>query len=224
MIKAVLFDLDNTLTDFMYMKRISCEAAINAMIDSGLKMDKDAAEKKLFELYKTHGIEDQTIFQKFLTDVQGSVDYRMLANAITAYRRRQAGVLVPYPHVRSTLIKLKERGIKLAIVSDAQRMRAWLRLSEMNLTEFFDVVVTLDDTGKLKPDEAPFKSAIQKINVRPNEILFIGDNPDRDIKGAKQLGMKTALAKYGQQFFSDDVIADYELNDFADLLRVITSK
>ena len=51
MIKAVIFDLDNTLIDFMKFKRISCEAAINAMIDAGLDVNKDIAMDNLFNLY-----------------------------------------------------------------------------------------------------------------------------------------------------------------------------
>ncbi len=222
MLKAVLFDLDNTLIDFMKMKKMSCEAAISAMRDSGLEMEQEEAYEKLFELYGVHGIEDQKIFQKFLKDVLGAVDYKILSNAVTAYRRVQMGFLSPYPHVRSTLISLREKGLRLGVVSDAPKMRAWLRLSEMNLTDFFDVVVTLDDTGELKPSRLPFEAAINKLQILPEEILFVGDNPGRDIAGAKELGMKTALAKYGQMFPSEGIKADFELGDIADLLTVIS--
>ena len=88
MIKAVLFDLDNTLIDFMRMKRNSCEAAISAMIDAGLKIKKEKAQKKLFKLYDKYGLEEKKIFQKFLKEEVKKVDYRILANAIVAYHLR----------------------------------------------------------------------------------------------------------------------------------------
>ena len=66
MIKAVLFDLDNTLIDFMKVKRSSVNAAINAMLAAGIKLKKKKATKILYGLYKKHGIEHQQIFQKFL--------------------------------------------------------------------------------------------------------------------------------------------------------------
>jgi len=50
-IKAILFDLDNTLVDFMAMKRKSCEAAIDEMISAGLGMKREEALKILFEMY-----------------------------------------------------------------------------------------------------------------------------------------------------------------------------
>ena len=66
MIKAILFDLDNTLIDFMRLKRLSCEAAVDAMIGAGLNTKKTKALKVLFELYDIHGLEDSNILQKLL--------------------------------------------------------------------------------------------------------------------------------------------------------------
>ena len=220
MVKAVLFDLDNTLVDFMRMKEQCCEAAIHAMVEAGLPLDERSARKRLFEMYREVGIENQTIFESFLKKEMGEIDFKVLAAGIAAYRRVKSGNLVPYPYVRKTLVKLKERGLKLGIVSDAPRLQAWLRLAEMNLTEFFDVVVALEDTGKLKPNEMPFKKAIEKLGVKPEEILFVGDNPGRDIKGAKALGMKTALAKYGQLFEGKEK-ADFELKNVKDLQKIV---
>ncbi|MAG18265.1 MAG: hypothetical protein CL944_02205 [Candidatus Diapherotrites archaeon] len=219
--KAVLFDLDNTLIDFMRMKKISCEAAISAMVDAGLEMNKDEAYGKLFELYGVHGIEHQEIFQKFLEETKGDIDYKILSRGIAAYRKMQAGYLEPYPHVRSTLITLREKGLQLGIVSDAPRLKAWMRLAEMGLTDFFDFVVTLDDTGELKPSALPFNAALEQLDCLPEEILFVGDNPGRDIKGAQESGMKTALAKYGQLFPSEGIKADFDLLDIADLVNLV---
>ena len=218
--KAVLFDLDNTLIDFMRMKNISCEAAISAMIDAGLALDKEKAHKILFDLYGVHGIEHQEIFQEFLKQVTGKIDFKILSRGINAYRKMQIGYLEPYPHVRSTLIALKEKGLVLGIVSDAPKLKAWMRLTEMGLSDFFDVVVTLDDTGKRKPSKMPFKAAIRELKFRPEEILFVGDNPARDIEGAKSVGMKTALAKYGQIFPDTKLKADYELRDISELKKI----
>ncbi len=219
--KAVLFDLDNTLIDFMRMKKISCEAGIAAMIDAGLPMDKEKAYTLLFDLYGVHGIEHQEIFQEFLKKAMGKIDYKILSRGINAYRKMQVGYLEPYPHVRSTLIALKAKGLTLGIVSDAPKLKAWMRLTEMGLADFFDVVVTLDDTGKRKPDAMPFKAALQALKCKPAEILFVGDNPARDIDGAKKAGMKTALAKYGQIFPDSKTKADYELRDIEELKKLV---
>ena len=220
MIKAVIFDLDNTLIDFMTMKKISCDAAISAMIGAGLNVDKEKATKELFKLYDKYGLEKKTIFQKFLKKVAKKIDYEVLASGIVAYRRVRTGFLEPYPHVVDVLFELKRRGIKLAIVSDAPRLKAWIRLVSMKINHLFDAVVTFDDTKEMKPSTMPFKFAFRKLKVKPQECLMVGDRPERDIKGAKKLGMMTCFAKYGNPKAKASE-ADYEINDIKELLEIV---
>jgi putative hydrolase of the HAD superfamily len=225
-IKAVLFDLDNTLVDFLKMKKMSCEAAITAMIDAGLPLPKEKAMRILWDLYDKYGIEYSKIFQQFLTKTLGSIDWKILASGIVAYRSVKTGFLEPYPHVMPTLLKLKERGYRLGVVSDAPRMKAWLRLAAMHIADFFDLVVTIDDAdGKAKPNPAPYKVALKKLGLDPGEVIFVGDNPNRDILGAKKLGIRTVLAKYGEWTRAKEksLRADYEINDVKELLKILGS-
>jgi len=221
MIKAVIFDLDNTLIDFLKMKKMACSEAVDAMIDAGLKIKKDKALEMLYELYGVYGMEYQKIFQKFLKKALGSINYRILAYSILAYRKVKEGFLTPYPGTKQTLIKIKEKKLKLAIVSDAPRLQAWLRLSAMKLDDFFDVVVALEDTGRLKPHKLPFSAALKKLGVKPSECLMVGDNPERDVKGAKNLGMKTCLAKYGLTYKATRFKPDFEINEIRELVDLI---
>lgn len=221
MLKAIIFDLDNTLIDFMKMKHMSIEAAASAMIDAGLNHTKKRIVKKLVDLYSTFGWEDQTVFQKYLKDEEGKVDYRVLANAINAYRRVRSSFLEPFPHVMGTLLKIRESGIKLAIVTDAPRLKAWTRLTAMKIDSFFDIVVAFEDTNKLKPSKKPFEVALRKLKLKPEECLMVGDMLERDIKGAKKLGMKSCFAKYGNPNSISNVRPDYVIKDIRELLKII---
>jgi len=231
MIKAVLFDLDNTLIDFMLMKRKSCEAAVSAMIAAGLKAPKKKILEILFELYDKYGIEYKKIFQELLKKLTGRIDYRIVSEGVVAYRRAKMLYVKAYPNTRSTLLKLREMGIKLGIVSDAPSVNAWIRLVEMGIQDFFDVVITLYDTGKTKPSPIPFKKALEKIKTRPEETLFVGDWIEKDIEGAKALGMKTAFAKYGAVMLEKNGKikpyrpvqsgADYDLNSISDIAEIV---
>jgi len=220
MIKAVIFDLDNTLIDFMRIKKVSCDAAVSAMIDAGLDVKREKAMKTIFKLYDLHGLEEPKIFQKFLMDITGKVDYRILANGIVAYRKVKAGFLEPFPHTSYVLLKLKDKGKKLGIVTDAPRLKAWLRLAAMKIGDFFDVVVTFEDTKKHKPHNLPFNAALRKLNLKAEECLMVGDWPERDIKGAKKLGMKTCFARYGNPKIKKSN-ADFEIDDIKDLLKIV---
>ena len=219
MIKAIIFDLDNTLIDFMKMKTISCEAAMDAMISAGLKIDKKKGMKILFDLYFQYGLEYQKIFQVFLKKVSGRIDYGIMASGIVAYRRVKEGLLYPYPNVVSTLNELK-KCYKLVILSDAPRIQAWIRLAAMNLQNVFDYVITFDDTKSRKPNSKPFLLALKKINLKPEECLMVGDSLKRDIAPAKKLGFKTVFAKYGGNYENFKVKPDYSISDIKDLLKI----
>ena len=218
MIKAILFDLDNTLIDFMTMKTVSISAAVDAMRKAGLKKPKKESLELIYELYLEKGMEDPKIFQKFLKKTNNNIDYRILASAIVAYRKARKDYLKPYKGVRPVLLELGKK-YKLAIVTDAPKLKAWIRMVHLQVDTLFDVVVAKEDTGRLKPSKMPFLAAIKKLEVKPGECLMVGDDQKKDIKGAKTLGIKTCFARYGNKEAKNSK-ADYVINEFEELLRI----
>jgi putative hydrolase of the HAD superfamily len=223
MIRAIVFDLDNTLVDFMAMKKQAVEAAAWAMVDSGLPMSIDEAIAGVYKTYDALGIEYQQVFDQFLTNELGYIDYKILASGIVAYRRAREAALQPYPHVKMTLVQLLRKGLKLAVLSDAPRREAWLRLCQLGLHHTFDVVVTYEDTGFRKPARQPFEHVMSLLGVAPNEAVMVGDWPDRDVTGAKSVGLWTVWAKYGNTFNVETTDADFEAEGILDLHRIIDS-
>ena len=221
MIRAVIFDLDNTLVDFMRMKRMAIRAAVDAMIDAGLALDRKAAESEIQAIYDREGIEYQRVFDDFLEAHLGHLDHKILASGIVSYRRAREAALVLYPHVTATLMELIKSGIRLAVVSDAPRREAWLRLCYLNLHHLFDVVVTFEDTGERKPSPAPFRTALERLGVKADGALMVGDWPERDMVGATQLGIRTVFARYGDTFGTVESGADFEIEDIHELVDVV---
>ena len=221
MIKAVIFDLDNTLVDFMAMKRQAVDAAIHAMRDAGFKLSADEIHGRIDAIYKQRGIEFQNVFDELLYNEFSKIDYKILSAGVIAYRRAREAALVPYPHVYMTLMELTKMHIKLAVVSDAPAKEAWLRLCYLNLHHIFDVVVTFDDTGERKPNPGPFKKALDRLRVSAAEALMVGDWAERDVVGAAQVGMKTIFAKYGDTFGTLVSNADYDVDDVSEVIEIV---
>ena len=221
LIKGVIFDLDNTLLDFMKMKEFAVKAAIKGMIEAGLKVNEDKSYIEINSIYEEFGWENQKVFDVFLEKTIGHVDNKFLAAGIVAYRRAREANLMAYPNVNKTLLALSKSGIKLGVVSDAPSREAWMRIYYLNLYHYFDVVITYDDSGERKPSPIPFQLALDGMGLRPEETIMIGDWPERDVVGAQQIGMKTAFARYGDTFGTVNSGADWDLNDIYQLVGII---
>jgi putative hydrolase of the HAD superfamily len=91
----------------------------------------------------------------------------------------------------------------------------------LDLQYYFQHVVTSQDYGVHKPDPLPFRKALELLEAEPAEALMVGDWAERDIEGAKRLGIQTAWAKYGDTHEVKDSGADYVLGDVLELLDIV---
>ncbi|MBI4146028.1 HAD-IA family hydrolase [Candidatus Woesearchaeota archaeon] len=231
-VDAVVYDLDNTLVDFHTMKRQSVDAALDKMIERGLPVNKSEAWCIVDEVYRNHGWEDPLLFWHVAeyAGIRKEVQLERFAQmGKTAYRRRQRDFLHPYEGVVETLDGLKELNVRLAILSDAPRLKIFDRLCDTGLEPYFeDSVVGGDDGGHLqKPSAEAFQRVLSVLERdSPQGVLMVGDHPVRDILGAKNYGFGTAWAKYGfVPKLQQDVIpltrADYTLETPTDVLEIV---
>ena len=225
-IRAILFDLDNTLVDFLQMKEKSCKAAVRAMVAAGLHMGELEAYEQLIKKYFDVGIESNVAFSEFLRSI-GQFDHKILAAAINAYLDAKRKCLKPYPNVKPTLRKLQKNGILLLIVTDAPKTKAYQRLIGMGIEPFFKFVVGFEDTNSLKSTGLPLILALDIVrkelpDLLEEQILMVGDSIDRDIVPARKCGLRTVLSKYGQKKVALGIEPDFELADFKDLIEICT--
>ncbi|MBT3866039.1 HAD-IA family hydrolase [Candidatus Woesearchaeota archaeon] len=225
-LKAVLFDLEMTLFDAESHKKKSVELAAQAMVDAGLKMEKEDAGKLLWKEYKKvfHG---SNVISDFLKN-NNQFDPIILEAGINGYRKVWVENTESYPGVKETLTKLKSLGLRLAIVTDAPLKKALKRVNALGLSDFFEEVLgpnEFDDNLPRKPSPEPFLKALNQMGLKPEEAAYVGDWPERDIKGANEVGLISIHAKYGN-VLSDNSYkgkSDYEINAFNELLGVIHS-
>ncbi|MEZ7171671.1 pyrophosphatase PpaX [Sporosarcina sp. OR05] len=123
--------------------------------------------------------------------------------------------------VSETLQRLKENGMKMAIVSTKRNNMVMRGLQLMGLEDFFDTVIGLDDVQRPKPDPEPLLLALERLGSKPEEALMIGDNT-HDIGGGKNAGVRTAGVAWSLkgEAFIRSLEPDYVLQHISDLLPI----
>tara|TARA_B100000686_G_scaffold196033_1_gene202924 strand:+ start:1236 stop:1964 length:729 start_codon:yes stop_codon:yes gene_type:complete len=127
-----------------------------------------------------------------------------------------------YPEVISVLNSLKSMGVRMGVVSNTTNP-GFMKENEMQasgLKPYFEFAIYSSDTLYRKPHPSIFELAIESLNMKPKEILFVGDNISSDVVGAKSVGMKSAWVNRERKKVPVGGEPDYELYSLEDLLRI----
>ncbi len=202
-IKAIFFDLDQTLIDWIGYKESAIIASASSMRNAGLDLPEEEIRKMIKEIYDEKGWEYQKVFDDLLKKVglkpEDKVYNKIKAAGVVAYREMKAKYLKPYPDIPIALKELNDMNYKLGIISDAPSFQGWQRLYELKLIDYFDESHIY--IGKnIKASKKIFEDIMKEHNYSPSELLMVGDNPKRDIKPANEAGVVTVLIKYGQVY------------------------
>lgn len=145
---------------------------------------------------------------------------------LQAYRWGAAPGTIVFPDVIDMLKLLQSHGIRVGIVTNAYQPM-WMRdveLHEHGLLEFFpECRISAADVGYLKPHPSIFEFALECLGTKPEETIFIGDNPVADIAGGQGAGMQTVLriTHPSPPMLSGLIVPDHALNSFAELPDVL---
>lgn len=193
MIKAVFFDIDDTLYDTSGFARLARKAAINVMIDAGLPLSSDEAYKLLREIIKEKGSNYDKHFNVLTKRVFGEEKPLLIALGMITYHNVKFALLRLYPDTMSTLIYLKSKGYHLGVISNGITIKQWEKLIRLGLHHFFDQVVTSQEAGVEKPDAKIFQLALDQMGCKPPQSVMIGNKFSDDILGALNMGMSAIL-------------------------------
>jgi HAD superfamily hydrolase (TIGR01549 family) len=198
MIKAVLFDLGNTLVyshPEVIFQRILAEHGVTRSLDQVTSaLIRGTAE---FDIKKHEGLSAHEFYTRWNIvqlkhlGLKGP-KARRLAGTIDSQWWKYAEFHL-YPDVRETLLKLKRMRLKLGLITGGYEEDIEMIIPKMGLAELFDVKVGMNTTGKRKPNPKAFKYALKQLKLEPNEAIFIGDNLEADYEGAEKVGMIPVL-------------------------------
>lgn len=167
-IKAVLFDLDGTLTRY----NLDYHFAIVEIADelNKLHLGKFDTNARL-TINAMLNILEVRIAEKEFTLLLPKI-YKIMDK----YELEFAKHVEPLPNVRRTLRTLKDTGLRIAIVTNNGQVAAKATITRFNITSLIDILVTREDASKVKPDGATVKEALDRLGLESDEVVFVGDS------------------------------------------------
>lgn len=213
-IRALLFDAG----DLLYYRAERGKFFGEFLAGRGLALDleeNEADEKYSLRQQAYRGEIGQLDYQKKLLNIYGITEPEQIAQGLQALRQDEDNVQF-FEGVRETLIALKEKGYLMGIVTDtANPVHTKLSWFERGgFGHVWDAITSSMDVGARKPDPKIYLSALEQLGIPTEQAVFVGHDQE-EIAGAKAIGLKTIAFN-----FDVDVVADYYVDKFADILKV----
>jgi putative hydrolase of the HAD superfamily len=227
-LKAVVFDWGGTITPWddgeweprwqdaaRFVAPDAATAAVDALVQ---------AEKDIWSNWRATG-EVGSILD-VPRAAAGSLGLELPDEAVlemlTLHRRFMASLVHARPEARPTLAALQQRGLKTGLLSMSHWPKEWHEeiFSDDGMVGLFDVCLLGADVKQSKPHPDSFLAVLDRLGVKPQESVFVGDNPQADIAGAQAVGM-TAIWLPNGRLTADGVEADAVISNLSQVVTVI---
>ncbi|MEM3555579.1 MAG: TIGR02253 family HAD-type hydrolase [Candidatus Micrarchaeia archaeon] len=209
MVKAILFDIDNTLFPSSEFAELARKNALNAMIAAGLDVDEEAAYRKLLKIINKYGPNYPKHFNALLRELGKKSEPKIIAAGVVAYHQTKASIF-PFPDVPKTVIQLREQGYTICVASEGRAIKQWDKLIRLGLHNLFHYVfVTPKKTKKF------YSSILKKLRMQPHDVVMVGDSVEKDIEPAKEAGITTVLLSKKKNN------ADYNITAIKELIPIL---
>ncbi len=211
MIKAVFFDIDDTLYDTSGFAKLARKAALNVMIDAGLPLSPDEAYALLREIIKEKGSNYDRHLNVLTKRVFGEEKPLLIALGMITYHNVKFALLRLFPETMSTLIHLKAQGYHLGVISNGITIKQYEKLVRLGLHHFFHSVITSQEAGVEKPDIAIFELAMKTMGCKAENSVMIGNSFNDDVLGAINAGMSAVFLTHGLKDSEKAIIEERNL-------------
>jgi len=219
-IRAVLFDLDQTLLDrttslkrflnwqvdcLQLVPKIEKEKFIQCFIelDANGTVWKDVVYRQLIQKFKITQFNTQELEQQLLN----------------SYIQDFNQFCVAFAGVETVIQTLFKVGYSLGLISNGKTPFQEHNFQALGLSEYFSCILVSEAIGLRKPQPEIFQMACQQMNVIPEQCVMIGVNEIADIQGAKNIGMQTILFNAEQEIKLTQ--ADDQVQCFGEILSII---
>lgn len=188
MVKVVVFDLDDTLiSEKEYIR--SGYLHVAGIIEDRFAMDKKQVFDELMSLFNVSPL---NVFNRLYVKYQIEYSKEMILDLVKEYRGHFPDIQF-YDDVLPCLSELRRSGIKVGIITDGYAIAQRQKLKAIQADEYFDEIIVTDELGReyWKPHPKAFELMKEKFRVNFDEMIYVGDNPEKDFYISKTYPIKT---------------------------------
>jgi putative hydrolase of the HAD superfamily len=202
---AIFFDIDDTLystSDFAARARA---ASVDAMIAAGLQVPREELLAELDEVVKEFSSNYPLHFNRLVQRLprralKGVNTALILAAGVVAYHETKARELAPYPDALALLRKLARTRLTIGVITDGLEVKQAEKLVRLGVLAYVNplAVYISDQVGINKPNPKLYLRACADLNLKPANVMYVGDNPRNDIDPPNRIGMATVRLRRGR--------------------------
>ena len=222
-IRAIIFDLDDTLYDCNGTLVVRGRRQVAKTIAKLINCSEDEAYQLQLEMDEKFGV-NTNIYEKIVTlyNLPGTYAQELLEEFVHI----DISDITVFPDVMDTMIQLKARGYWVVLVTsgDKEIQRKKIDVLGLNNRYFDDIVITERNNDQSK--KACFQEIMKRYDLQPEEVICVGDKIDDELAASKSLGMVTVMFEHGRHYKAylkkqDKYIKpDYSIKHIKDLLRL----
>jgi putative hydrolase of the HAD superfamily len=186
-IRAVLLDLDDTLTDRIGTVRAYAPQFLRDFGARFRMTDETALAAELARIDRNGYNHERAIDIAAHEAWSERPDAEVIAQHWNHYFAVHTQAR---PALSSTLDAIARAGLQLGVVTNGPTDKQRRKVEALGLRERLGAVLISAELGIAKPDERIFRAAAQQLGVQPSECMFVGDNPEKDVGGATAVGMR----------------------------------
>ncbi|SEQ91059.1 putative hydrolase of the HAD superfamily [Virgibacillus subterraneus] len=216
MIKAALFDLDGTL--------LNRDESVKTFVDKQYErldkwlshVPKDKYIARFIELDNQGYVWKDAVYQQLVDDfnITGITWEELLQDYISQFKN----CCIPFPNLINMLGKLRSSNLVLGMITNGKGQFQMDNIRALGIENYFETILISEWEGMKKPDPQIFNKALDKLNVSSAEAIFIGDNPEKDVKAAQNAGMKGI---WKRDDLGSDTVADFKVDDLEEIPLII---
>jgi putative hydrolase of the HAD superfamily len=235
-IKAVLFDLFDTLLLIRLDKDFSenCLRSVYSFLSAnGVNVSYEdfrrtylTVRKEIYERVNRSLEEPHFSVRVSQTLMRLGYNYDVSSPIVRGATDAYSGEFMRYVYLEEDAVRvlqvLRERGYRTGVISNFSVPELVYKiLAAYGLKDFLDVIVISAEINRRKPSPEIFRFALSQLGVDASEAIFVGDTLDTDIKGAKNVGMRTVLIERKKTNIGPEDKPDFTIKRLSDLLNII---